>query len=276
MNQAIDNRQNRLTALLVTVGIHTIIFLILWFFIIKTPIPPFPEEGGGTELALDYGDYTEGLGNVESSGMGFNESQSQKSEVVKNNNEATDDNAENNIISDAEPVIDIPRREEKSKVENKVRNMEPVKEDPKPSDNLSNALNAFKSNKSSGPPGGDGKGTGAGNAGSPDGVPDGGGTGGGTGIGPGGNGSYYLKGRSLLAKPRIEDNSQEEGTVVVDITVDVNGKVVKAIPGANGTNTTSKELHDKARQAAMNLKFNTSPDNTKEQRGTYTVVFRMK
>jgi hypothetical protein len=101
--------------------------------------------------------------------------------------------------------------------------------------------------------GGYGSGTEPGNEGRPDGTPDGvlGGTGnGGNGTGgdgqggdgpggPGGGGpiKYSLGGRRVAKKPVISTNSNDVGIVVVNITVDRQGNVIKAEPGARGTTT---------------------------------------
>ena len=77
----------------------------------------------------------------------------------------------------------------------------------------------------------------------------------------------------LLKKPQITDDSQEEGKVIVEITVDETGKVIKATPGARGSTTANSVLYAKARQAAFSAKFNASGEGVKEQKGTITFVF---
>jgi protein TonB len=61
----------------------------------------------------------------------------------------------------------------------------------------------------------------------------------------------------------------------VEIIVDENGKVIDAVPGQRGSTTTSAYLYTLARQAAKTAKFNASPEGAKEQKGTYTFVFRL-
>jgi TonB family protein len=102
------------------------------------------------------------------------------------------------------------------------------------------------------------------------------GTGDGT-DGPGGTGgkgySFSLAGRKIVQPPKIIDNSQETGKVVVDITVDKYGNVTNAIPGGRGSTTSSANLYRKAKEALLKTKFNPSPDGIEEQRGTFTFVF---
>jgi TonB family protein len=152
-----------------------------------------------------------------------------------------------------------------------------AKEDPKASNELLNALAALKKK-----PKKDGKGDGGNNTGG-SGVGDNGGVGPGSSGGHGndtpgtnGKGGYDLAGRMLLKKPDRMTDSEEEGIVVVEIIVDANGKVIKATPGQRGSTTTSSKLYGKARQAALQAKFNPSPDGISEQRGTYTFVFTLE
>ena len=77
----------------------------------------------------------------------------------------------------------------------------------------------------------------------------------------------------MLGAPRISDNSQEEGKVVVDIIVDNTGKVVRATPGARGSTTTSSILYEKAQKAALATKFNANPNAAQEQKGQMTFIF---
>ena len=60
--------------------------------------------------------------------------------------------------------------------------------------------------------------------------------------------------------------------MVVEITVDKTGKVIKAEPTGRGTNTNSVMLKTKARQAALATKFNVSGE-FEEQKGTLTIIF---
>ena len=86
-----------------------------------------------------------------------------------------------------------------------------------------------------------------------------------------------LEGRSVvghLARPAY--NIQKEGTVVVRIAVDQNGKVIEAIPGFDGTTVTDKSLWNAARNAAMSAKFSNTTDVTKiKQYGTITYIFKL-
>ena len=63
---------------------------------------------------------------------------------------------------------------------------------------------------------------------------------------------------------------------MVQITVDKNGTVTEAKPGARGTTNTASCLSSQAKVAAMNTKWNASPDGTEKQVGTITYIFKIQ
>jgi outer membrane biosynthesis protein TonB len=112
---------------------------------------------------------------------------------------------------------------------------------------------------------------GTGNQGSPNGSAnvDKYGPGGGIGNGP----SYSLDGRSGLSLPKPYYPGNEEGVVVVQVTVDKNGIVTKAEPGVKGSNTANPALIAAARKAALQAKFNVDNNAPAYQVGTITYRF---
>lgn len=94
--------------------------------------------------------------------------------------------------------------------------------------------------------------------------------------GNGGIGTYDLGGRSVgsggLVQPRY--NVNEDGTVVVNITVAPNGSVINAEIG-RGTNTPSTALRNESLRAARNTKFQ-AVTHTNNQQGTITYKFSLK
>lgn len=93
--------------------------------------------------------------------------------------------------------------------------------------------------------------------------------------GTGAPGTWDLGGRDLEGSlPKPSYNVQEEGCVVVTITVDPDGNVVSVKPNSK-TNTTSEALRTAAFKAAKMAKFSRSgrPDN---QTGTITYYFRLQ
>lgn len=85
--------------------------------------------------------------------------------------------------------------------------------------------------------------------------------------------SYVMAGRKLIREPKIDNLTMEKGIVVVEITIDKYGNVVKAVPGIEGTTTTSNYLLTKAKQAAESVKFDTSPVMPQSQTGAITITF---
>lgn len=112
---------------------------------------------------------------------------------------------------------------------------------------------------------------GAGNQGSPQGTANAEKYASGGGIGNGV--SFSLDGRSAQSLPKPNYPGNEEGRVVVQVTVDKNGVVKKAEAGVKGTNTADPELIESARKAALLAKFNVDENAPAFQVGTITYRF---
>jgi flagellar biosynthesis GTPase FlhF len=114
-----------------------------------------------------------------------------------------------------------------------------------------------------------------GNQGSPTGDPNAGNFGqGGSGSGNQGSGpSYSLSGRSAKNLPRPNYPGDDEGIVVVKITVDKYGKVTAAEPGVRGTTIMNERFWNEAKQAALKANFNSDDKAPAFQQGTITYRF---
>lgn len=273
----------RSRSIILSVLIHAALFLVLLFTVMTTQIPPFPETGGSGGVIVNIGYLDEAAGDVQP--LSENTTRDPSQQVV------TSSASEEEIVSTQDneevPVAKVTKEHEKkpsktikeevksTKAETKV--VEPVKvADPR-------ALYPGKSNASTS----QGTGSGTGDQGDPNGDPNskyygkngsgtgtGSGDGTGTDSGPGKGGiSFTLAGRKMVRTPQINDRSQETGKVVVDITVDKDGKVVNAIPGGRGSTTTSSLLFRLAKDAALKARFSDSPEGADIQRGTITFVF---
>ncbi|MBR5077082.1 MAG: hypothetical protein IKX28_08770 [Bacteroidales bacterium] len=87
----------------------------------------------------------------------------------------------------------------------------------------------------------------------------------------------HVQGRNTVGNlPRPVYNVQESGIVVVDISVDNYGNVVRAVPGGDGTTVLDKTLWAAARKAAMETHFNMNADAPAMQQGTITYYFNLK
>jgi colicin import membrane protein len=99
--------------------------------------------------------------------------------------------------------------------------------------------------------------------------------------GPGGgagNGtiSYKLGNRGWQSLPIPKYDYQDEGVVVVEISVDRQGNVTKAVAGVKGSTTLDEYLLKTARDAAMKAKFDKSNEAPLLQKGTIIYNFKLK
>ena len=94
--------------------------------------------------------------------------------------------------------------------------------------------------------------------------------------GVGGYGSFNLNGRSIGAGglPRPAYTIQEEGRIVINITVDPKGNVIFAEIG-KGTNIDNASMRKSALDAAKRAKFN-SISGANNQSGTITYLYKLK
>ena len=69
---------------------------------------------------------------------------------------------------------------------------------------------------------------------------------------------------------------QKAGRVVVKITVNQDGKVTSAVPGAAGTTVNDASLWASAKKAALRAQFNVSRSAPESQEGTITYVFKLR
>lgn len=90
-----------------------------------------------------------------------------------------------------------------------------------------------------------------------------------------GTGGYGLKGRSLLNNGIVPQECNQEGRVVVKITVDRNGKVVSAVPGVKGTTNNDPCLLEPARKTAFMHQWNLDSKAPNQQIGFVVVNFKL-
>jgi hypothetical protein len=122
--------------------------------------------------------------------------------------------------------------------------------------------------------GGSGGGTGGGN-GTGNGIGTGSGYGAGSGGGSGGGTGYSLGNRKAISKPAPKYTCNETGKVVVEVSVDRNGRTIDAIAGIKGTTNTARCLLDQARIAAMNTRWDASSDAPEKQVGKIVYNFNL-
>lgn len=83
-----------------------------------------------------------------------------------------------------------------------------------------------------------------------------------------------LGGRGILSSPKVTDNSQKQGTVVLEVCVDETGSVTSAKFTQRGSSTTDSQLINVAESNAKRWKFSSGgPD---KQCGTITYNFKLQ
>ena len=274
----------RSRSVILSVGVHAAVFLILLFTVMKTSIPPFPEQAGGNGTLISIGSVDEASGDIQPVST-------EETKPVNAMSVPANTPEEQIATQETEEAPITHEKKETPKVEPKKTNPVTQKTQQKPVEkprtvNAAALYHGSNPNNSTS----QGTGTGPGDQGSPDGDPNGkyngspgnggGGTTPGDNSGPGGTGrggvSFSLAGRRIMQLPSINDHSQETGKVVVDITVDKNGVVQSAIPGGRGSTTTSAYLFKLATDAARKTKFTVSPDKADIQKGTITFIFKVQ
>lgn len=236
-----------------------------------------PEEYG---LAINFGDSNIGSGEpVQKTKKAPTPKVVEKQEVVNEVKETPEEIIKEEIITD-DTEDDVPVVEKVKEVKK-----EPVKEieekeipkekpKPKPSKETTDALNSLLNGSASdGRPKGEGDDAKEGVKGNEKGDPDSNKYYGNTGSGSGGN--YNLAGRKALSKPIEQPDCQEEGVVVVRITVDKNGKVINAIPGVKGSTNTASCLLKPAKEAALKTTWNADKKAPSNQVGTIIYKFSL-
>jgi len=257
-------RQHKVIAVVITLAIHGLLLLLFLLWVFKTPLPPFESTSPGLEL--NFGDMVEGTGDTEASGIGDNDPSNNLAKTPPNSNSSSENNT--TLTSSVEESIAIKEKKNIDKPDNKTENATEKVTEPVVNSELAQALSKLKNKKNG--TGGDGNSGKAGNEGDPKGDPTKDGSGGKDGID---KRSHDLKGRVMVKRPSITDNSQEQGKVVVEVIVDETGKVISAEAGARGTTISNSATWSDARQAALHTKFNASPDGASEQKGTITFIY---
>ncbi len=279
---------------LATTILFLIFFLLLFCFKFETQksIPDFEGGGGGGDIAVNFGDSDVGMGNNLESIEKVIQKTEKVSEPETTPNEVLTNESDNEV-----PIITNVKKiktEPKKPIEKPVFDSKP-KISKSTNDALSNILNANSKSgdgndnvagnkgKTSGNAnsdgynggGGSGGGNGGGN-GSGQGIGTGSGYGSGIGGGNGsGNGNYQLSGRKALKKPNPNYNCNEQGIVVVQISVNNAGQVVDAVAGVKGSTNTAKCLTEQAKIAAMSTKFNANDDAPEKQTGKIIYNFKL-
>lgn len=263
-----DHKKKSLT---ITVVVHVIIVILLFYVGMKYLDPPL-EEG----IAINFGTTEVGSGKIQptekiqSAPKQSNTEPTTQPKTEIKEDVVTQDNEDAPVIKKAKPVKEVKETPVKEQPKKETKKPDP-KPDKSTSDALSSLINGPKSDGTS--KGGEGNDDKAGDKGDPNGDPNAKSYYG-TGKGIDGDGNYQLGGRKALNKEKYTQDCNEAGIVVVSIEVDRNGKVISATPGVRGTTNNSKCLTEPAKRAALATKFNSDADAPVKQIGK--IVYRFK
>ncbi|CAI8319996.1 MAG: Uncharacterised protein [Flavobacterium sp. SCGC AAA160-P02] len=254
-----------------------VLMLILWgiFNIGLNYLDPPPEYG----IAINYGTKNFGSGETEVTTVKKVPAEQVKEEVIIEEayTKASKDASKEDVIvqtpKDA-PVIETSKEEKKDSPKKVSPTEDPKPIPKKPSENTIKAFdNLLKGDTSDGKPTGEGDDDKEANKGNKKGVLNASKYYGNS--AQGGDRNYNLAGRNALSKPIEQPNCEEEGTVVVSVEVDNNGRVLKAVPGMKGTTNSAECLLKPARKAALNTTWNADPNAPSVQRGTIIYKFSL-
>ncbi len=262
--------------------IMLLLLLCIMFFAGMSYLDPSEKNG----ISVNLGLMDEGSGNVQP--LEKIKSAPQPTPAPPQPQETTTEQVEEVLTSDIEDTPVIPTEDKKP-----VKEVEPQKEtpkedpkpqekveepkpDPKPSKETTNALNNIingpTSNGTSTQSEGDG--TKAGDKGQADGDPYAASYYGSPGQGNGGRG-WGLNGRGRPTNGKVVQECNESGTVVVQIFVNREGKVTKAIPGVKGTTNNNPCLLAPAKETALTYQWPADSKAPAEQIGFIVVNFRL-
>lgn len=269
----LDNKHKRKSAIITSILLLLLLYLVFNFGM--RYLDP-PEEYG---LAINFGTSEVGSGEPVEKTKTQPTEQKVEEQVVEEVKEIPKEIIQEEIITDdtAEdvPVVEKVKETPKEPVKETPKKETPKeKPKPKPSKEAQNALdNLLNGNSSDGAPKGEGDDDKPGVKGNENGDPNSNKYYGNSGSGSGGN--YNLSGRKALSKPIQKPDCQEEGTVVVSIEVDNNGRVIKAVPGVKGSTNTAPCLLKPAKEAALKTKWNADGNAPIKQKGTIIYKFSL-
>lgn len=272
-----------LYALTASIAFHAALLLILFFTVLKTVVPD--EESG---VLVNFGNVNTAAGTFEPKMTGQAPQETIPPPPVETpqvetpkENIITQELEESVALAEAKKKKEEEARkkeeERKKKQEEERRRQEEAEkkrqeeERKKKEDAIRNKVaGAFGAGNATGTSQGDVT-SGTGNQGSPFGNSDHGAN-----EGTGGYGSFALDGRSIGAGglPRPAYTVQEEGRIVLNITVDPKGNVIFAEIG-KGTNIDNASMRKSAIEAAKRAKFN-SIAGTNNQSGTITYRYSLR
>ena len=288
----LDTPHKRKSAIATTIVMALLLFLIFTFGL-RYFDPPL-EYG----IAVNFGTSNVGSGNIQpteplksasSQEEVIEETQQEEVEETVAETEPISAPSEKVITQDSEESIKIKKQEEakrkaeeadrqkKLEAERIIKQRKAAEEKKKAEeaakrkrlDDMMGGLNNSDGNAT----GGEGDDNQAGDKGNPNGDPNASGYYGNGGGGSGGN--YRLGNRKAVSKPKPTYDCDEQGRVVVSISVDKSGRVISAQAGIKGTTNSATCLLTRAKEAALKTRFNSDSKAPTKQVGSIIYNFSL-
>ncbi len=259
------NKKDNAKAMTGTILIHLALILGFMFFSLSKP-SPLPEDEG---VIVDLGYYDEGSGRVQPMSAAPPSSSVEPSQTETAEEEVVTQTIEETISM---PDTDDPFTPEDDQVaehkeEQTIDYDEPAEqEEPEPTPDPDAMFPGSDERETTAESKGETGETGY--QGKPEGEIGGEGE-----AGQGDGVEFSLTGRKATYLPMPEYTSPETGRVVVSITVNRQGEIIRANAGARGTTTSNQTLWRLAKEAALKAEFDIKKDAPDQQRGTITYNF---
>lgn len=264
MQIELEDRERKRKAALMALATGLLLFIVMWWARGYTYMdPPLPEQGA----IIEFGWETEGSGETETETPQETE-QVPTQTVNQPVPQETSQEVVEEVVTETESEVVAEKPTETQTLEETVE--EVVKEDPKPSDELNEAMTDMWNNDSGG--GGDGDSDKAGNEGdlkgdkNSKGVLQ-------NGVGAFGAGSDRYVGGSI----KIAEKPREEGEIVLDIYVDRYGNYLRSVLNLKESTTISNYLFKLSQKsAAQTSKFKADPSSPVEQKISVRFIYKLE
>lgn len=237
------------TGIIITILFHSGLLVIFMLMSLKPPYPPLPQIG----VEVNLGNSEDGMGDVQPEELAASKASMPQPSASNNQKLATQSTEESMNLSQKQKA-------QSNQVPSEVKTEQTA--------DKRFIYNANKANKG----GSQGDGKNPGDKGNPNGDPNAKNY-----VGDGGKGNigFNLAGRKARSLPAPSYDVNEQGTVVMRIWVDKNGRVTSAEPNPKGSTTTNARLQSLAYQAAMKAQFDVKADAPDLQMGSITYVFQI-
>lgn len=263
--------KDKIAGIVGTLLVHILVFGLLWLLVLKTAPPP-PEKGIEVMMGVDIQEQAMAQVNEAPPVVVPEPAKVKPTPPAPEEPLLTQDSEESVQLPPEKPKKEKPKKKEKTpeqiqKEKEQAERVERERQEAKARKDAENLMATFNKGSKMSKKGSSDKDDKT--VGSPMGNSDAGQT---TGAGTGPYAKVENRTAVWIEEPIY--NVQDDGLVVVDITVNPAGKVIH-VEFNSRTNTANPELREAARKAALKTTFN-SIDGVDNQRGTITYNFKLK